>query len=219
MTVYTEQCIKQIIMFANQKKTEYMGIRLPATLHKSPLYDYNINNRADLEIDILISELSNWGLIISSNHIVNDPIDIYSLKVDCSKYFYDRENREVDLSKYPIPDYLKHFVDYDTPDDNHINPPEATIISNNQIKLSRQEILDINTNNLIIQIKKEVEYKRSSSINIEELSYNNTITGKNFDYNTLYDYLNGFAYAVNITIDDSDPDKQTTKISFSFMSK
>lgn len=223
MNIETKNCIVKIIEFADSKESEYRANKIPNTLLKAPVYHYNLEYNDAINVDTVVSELTGWGLIITTNHIINADENKFDFKIDCTKYFYDKSDRQANYGQWlPYPNYIKHYDNYFT-EDYHYDPkvqpipidPEPPIIDNTL----QYQITKINTDNLLLQIKKEVIYQKSTTIGLQELTYNNTLTGRLFDHNIIYDYLNSFAYSISITIDDSNPLNQTTTIKFTYMSK
>ena len=226
MNIYTEKVIKEIIRKMDCKKEKFLGVKLPASLYEPPVFTYLVNTK-NLEFEEMINELQNSGLIITANRVINGDDDHIKLSIDCTKYFFEKEDKDAHFEDTISPDYKKRFTNYDEDHNLHERNDEC-MCKCNQPKSTKpakpntleDDIIKISTDDLIMEILRDVQYQRINCIDpIKELSYDNTFKGKKYDYNKIYTDLSKFAYSINISINDSDALAQTTKISFKYMSK
>jgi len=208
MNLYTENILKRTLELIEDEKSKYFGNKLPAALTQQPVYKLALEKNEELQIATLLSSLESEGLIIA---YTEDTIKYY-LEINCTKYFFDRENKDVDYSEYHCPDYRRHFDNYDEKDKCDIRPTGI-----NPDKITEKDIIDIQTNELIVQIKKSVLYKKGIEIEVKELSYSCGSNGS-YDYNKIFNYISTIGYNIEITISDAG-EARVTFIKFNFMSK
>jgi len=210
MNLYTQAIIKKILESIDKEKTKYFGNKLPAALTQQPVYKLTLERKNDLQIAKLLTTLESEDLIIT---ITSDK-DNYYIEINCVKYFFDREDKDVDYSEYHMPDFRRHFTDYYEKDKcDNIKPTGI-----NPDKITEKDIIDRNTQDLIVQLKKEVLYKRGTSTGVEELKIELDLNTIKIDSNELIKYLSVFAYNINIVISGNN-NIQSTHITFNFMSK
>lgn len=212
MNMYTKALCENIISQLDREKLVYFGVRLPSSLTQQPIYKIAIPKDERLDKEELLTELRRNELIVS----LSSEDDIcYRIEINCIKYFYDKEDKSIDYSEFLKPEFVRHFHNYD--DKDMYSTKEITDKISD--KFTKEEIIKMQTNKMIAQIEKEIDYKRSlETVGLRELQMCIDVIDVMVDSNTLFEYLNKKYYNIVIRIDDYNS-HYNFHLSFNFMNK